>query len=109
MTEGVSISTGDSGDVLIDASKRQLTIVERLTPSRITIITGGSGGSSAAMHWSPPSALSSWMIPHNLGYKPVVQIIDSTGSLIFTKVTHVDINTCLIEFSQPVSGIAELR
>jgi hypothetical protein len=69
----------------------------------------GRNGDGSAVSWSPPSAQTTWMIPHNLGFNPLVQVFDSAGDVVFTNVTHLDINTCLIEFSQPVSGTAELR
>lgn len=79
--------------------------------SQVIAVFGPPGRDGAAGNrttWSPPTASAYWMIPHNLGYKPAVEVRDSNDQVVFTNVTHLDINTCLIEFSLPVLGTAEL-
>jgi hypothetical protein len=64
---------------------------------------------AVAISWSPPSAQATWIIPHNIGRHPLVAVRDPDGEVLFTTVTHLDQNTCMIEFMVPVLGTADLR
>jgi hypothetical protein len=64
---------------------------------------------AVSLTWTPPSALATWVIPHNLGKFPLVSVRDSTNEVVFTTVTHLDENTCMLEFTVPVLGAADLR
>lgn len=59
--------------------------------------------------WNSPSALSTWLIPHNLNRYPSVTVVDSTGNLVLTDVQYLDANTLSISFSLPVQGSAYLN
>jgi hypothetical protein len=54
-------------------------------------------------------AIPTWLIPHNLGVYPDVDIIDSDGSIVQAAVKYLDINTVEIDFGVPFSGNAVLR
>lgn len=58
--------------------------------------------------YSPPSASASWLVPHNLGRNPLVQVIQSDGETIGCRVVHLDLNTANVLFSRPTSGVAIL-
>lgn len=51
---------------------------------------------------STPSTL--WIVNHNLGYKPSVEIIDSNGNEVITDVTHISNNQVQISFVIPTAG-----
>lgn len=70
------------------------------------VYVGGAGG--GATTWQAPSALSVWMIPHNLGRHPIVSIRDSYGAVVAADVQHLDANVLTITFSEPVLGSADL-
>lgn len=53
-----------------------------------------------------PSA--SWLIQHELGHRPHVTVLDGSGAVIQTDVTHVNDGTVSIVFASPTSGIALL-
>ena len=72
------------------------------------ITEGGSGGSVSNFyeHQQPTPSLT-WIIPHNLGRKPNVRTIDSTGRRIYGSERDIDENLMEINFNIPVSGFAE--
>jgi hypothetical protein len=49
-----------------------------------------------------------WVIPHNLGYYPTVQLIDSMGAMFDAQVAHVSINQLVVTISTAVAGTARL-
>lgn len=53
-------------------------------------------------------ASNSWVINHNLGHNPTVDIIDSTGSEIEAEVLHPSVNQTIINFSVSIIGKARL-
>lgn len=53
------------------------------------------------------SALSTWIVNHNLGTIPVVQVYDSVGNVIQAQITHTSPNQVQISFSAPQAGYAQ--
>ena len=53
-----------------------------------------------------PSAV--WTINHNLGFRPVVYIIDTAGTEVVGFVEHPTVNQAVITFSAGFAGQARL-
>lgn len=53
-------------------------------------------------------ASDTWVIAHNLGYNPNIQIFDSGENLVEGSVTHTDANNITVTFSIAISGVAYL-
>lgn len=68
----------------------------------------GAAGGANSITWRPPSALETWIIPHNLGHYPTVQIFDVDGAEIGAAISQLDVNTLSISFGVPMSGMAVL-
>lgn len=45
-----------------------------------------------------------WLINHNLGYKPILQIFSSGGIEIDGEILHLNQNTVQIKFNNPLNG-----
>lgn len=54
-------------------------------------------------------ASETWEINHNLGFYPLVDVIDSGGTLVIGDVHHVDVNNLILTFSAPFSGKALIK
>lgn len=52
------------------------------------------------------NTIDAWVIEHNLNKLCSVQTYDSTGNRIFGTITTNELNTIIINFSMPLSGIA---
>ena len=50
-----------------------------------------------------------WVINHNLGKQPTVEVVDSGGEVVFGDITHNDNDTITIRFDAPFSGTAYLN
>jgi len=51
---------------------------------------------------------SSWVINHNLGFKPNVTVVDSAGTIYEGEITYTNSNSLTVSFSQSFSGKAYL-
>lgn len=47
-----------------------------------------------------------WVVGHNLGRFPNVQVTDSAGSIIVVNVTHIDVNTTSLSYNAAFVGKA---
>lgn len=54
------------------------------------------------------SVSSSWVINHNLGFKPNVTVVDSGGTIYEGEITYTNANSLTVSFSQAFSGKAYL-
>ena len=50
-----------------------------------------------------------WTIPHNLGKRPSVSVIDTGNNVVWGKVEYPDLNTVIFRSSVPFSGTATLN
>jgi len=54
-------------------------------------------------------ASTTWTVTHNMGKRPSVSIVDSSGDEVIGQVNHVSINQLTITFSAAFSGVAYLN
>lgn len=62
----------------------------------------------AYVHTQAASA-TTWVITHNLGRYPSVEVVDSAGSLVLGSVRYIDANQIELTFVYPFSGKAYLN
>ncbi len=68
-----------------------------------------SVASSEISYTHPQNAVSNnWVIAHNLGYYPNIQIFDSANNMVEGNVTHSNTFSLTVSFSAGLSGIAYL-
>jgi hypothetical protein len=53
-------------------------------------------------------ASNSWVINHNLGFKPNVTVVDSAGTIYEGEITYTNTNSLTVSFSASFSGKAYL-
>lgn len=54
-------------------------------------------------------ASTTWTVTHNMGKRPSVSIVDSSGYEVIASVNHVSVNQLVITFSSAFSGVAYLN
>lgn len=54
-------------------------------------------------------ASATWTVNHNMGKRPSVSIVDSSGDEVIAEVNHVSTNQLVITFSTAFSGVAYLN
>jgi len=64
----------------------------------------GTAGVSFTHTQSTPS--STWTINHNLGYRPVVELLTTGGERFDADVTHVSVNQTVVTLNFPLAGSA---
>lgn len=65
----------------------------------------GSGSGTSFLH-TQGSPATEWIINHNLGFKPSVEIIDTGGREVETDVLHISVNQVRIYFLTAMAGEA---
>lgn len=70
---------------------------------------GPAGGGGAGYLHTQTIADTTWIINHNLGYKPSVELIDSGGNEFDAEVTHISDNQVNVYLVAPLAGIARLN
>lgn len=56
----------------------------------------------------PQSSALQWTINHNFGYRPSVELIDSSGREFDAEIQHLSENTVRVTFLVATAGIARL-
>jgi hypothetical protein len=69
----------------------------------------GSNGSAIAFEFTQVTPASSWVINHNLGFKPNVTVEEAgTGNIIMSGEIHHSDDQLELQFNTPRAGVARL-
>ena len=71
--------------------------------------TPGADGALKTYTHTQVAASAVWVISHNLGLRPNVQITDSAGTVLFGDINHPTNNQTIITFGAGFSGSARLN
>jgi hypothetical protein len=52
------------------------------------------------------SAAVEWIVNHNLGYRPAVELSDTAGNGVGAQILHISDNQLRVYFNQPAAGFA---
>lgn len=80
--------------------------VERLVSVVKVGIQGPPGASGAGFVFSQPTPATEWVINHNLGFRPAVEIIDAGGNEVDAEVQHISVNQARVYFNAAIAGEA---
>lgn len=70
--------------------------------------TIGSGSSFPYVHTqASPSSL--WVVNHNLGYRPVIEVLSDGGMVVEASVAHISVNQAQISFNTAQTGTVTAR
>jgi hypothetical protein len=75
----------------------------------VVTVPGPGAGSDAFYQHDQLAASTDWTVPHGLGKKPAVSVVDSGDTQVEGDVEYVDDNTLILHFSVPFSGSAYLN
>ena len=70
--------------------------------TRVELLEGGD-----SYEHTQNSPASTWVVMHNLGRRPNVSIVDSTGDRVHGKVVYSDLNRLEVRFNSNQAGYAE--
>jgi len=100
--------------VVVAADPRQ--VVARQPQQRVGVAVaagpqgpqGEPGLSGAGFTYTQASPATTWIINHNLGFRPSVEVLSVGGAEIEADVVHVSLNQTRIYFVAPTAGSARL-
>jgi hypothetical protein len=69
----------------------------------------GPAGGDLTFVFTQNSAATSWLVVHNLGKFPAVQVVDTGNNMIVPNVHYIDVNSLQINFAAATSGKAYLN
>lgn len=71
--------------------------------------TGPAGGESGSYEYTQVAPASSWVINHNLGYRPNITVEEAgTGYIIMCSEIHHSVTQVELQFNIPRAGTARL-
>lgn len=70
---------------------------------------GPPGPGAEVFEYSPPTAQAEWVLNHNFGRLPVVQVLSPGGFEVEAEVAHISTNQARVYFNQPQQGTAIAR
>ena len=68
----------------------------------------GKDGTDGVFTYTQTEPAATWTVTHNLGFIPNVHVEDADGTDMIGAISHHGTTETVIEFSEPVSGIATL-
>lgn len=74
-----------------------------------TVADWVSENSDKGLTFTQTTPLLQWVINHNFGKFPIVQIIDSGSNVIEAEVIHPSLNQTVVKFTVATAGIAKLN
>lgn len=70
---------------------------------------GPPGPGADIFQYTPPAAQSEWVLNHNFGRLPLVQVLSPGGVEVEAEVVHISTNQVRVYFNQPQQGTAIAR
>lgn len=93
-------------------SINQITSTEVQSSSQVLIseilIPGIQGPSGSGYIFTQSSPASIWIINHNLGFRPNVELYDSGSNEILAGVQHPSVNQTIVSVNPATAGFARL-
>ena len=56
-----------------------------------------------------PTASSTWIINHNLGFRPAVEVYNTGSQEIEADIVHTSVNQTVVSFTTAIAGYARLN
>jgi len=100
----MQVSDIDFGTVVIGGTQMAQVSVMGGVPGP----PGATGPGSAGFNFTQSTPASTWIINHNLGYRPVVELMSSGGMEMIGEVLHISVNQVQVSFNEAVDGFARL-
>ena len=72
------------------------------------IVVSGINNPAVAYHHTQGTSSATWVITHNLGFKPNVTVQDSGGSIVEGEIAYTSTNSLTVTFTGAFSGNAYL-
>ena len=69
---------------------------------------GPPGAASSSYVHTQTEPAATWIVTHNLGYRPAVTVFDGGGALVVSDFVHNSTSSLTVTFGAPLAGVAYL-
>jgi hypothetical protein len=113
MSEQVAIEVIEGASVTVEVVEDGgVQVVEITAPSAVEVVEvihpGPQGPSGTSFEYQQPTPSTTWVINHNLGYRPTVELLDAGSQEIDGAVSHPSINQTIVTLNPATAGTARL-
>jgi hypothetical protein len=119
-TRTVGVASATAFDAVFNAAVRaqvssmlaqgaNVTLTPAGAGAALTVTVAAANGATIGYEHVQSVAATSWLINHNLGYKPGVDVLDAADNKISAEVRHTSLNQLTITLNLPTIGKAILR
>lgn len=86
--------------------EQRTVVVSPLMRRKVVVGIAGPPGpaGTGGFLFNQASAASPWIVNHNLGFRPTIQVYDVGGNIVNAEMIHVSVNQCQIFFVTPFIG-----
>jgi hypothetical protein len=119
VTNTITIIDGDNGATVVAAPVvNTVTVIDGSSIATVVTVpivntvtattVGPQGPAGAGYLHQQTSSSTTWIINHNLGFRPAVELFDSGSQEIDGDVAHPSVNQAIITLSPATTGTARL-
>jgi hypothetical protein len=104
----VSVTTVSNNIRIVDGDNNTAVVTVPIVNTITATTVGPQGPSGAGYLHQQTSPSTTWVINHNLGFRPAVELFDSGSQEIDGDVAHPSVNQAIITLSPATAGTARL-
>lgn len=85
------------------------TLIINSPPQIISTLASGQGPAGAAsstFEYAQAVASATWVVNHNLGFRPNVAVLSVGGVEMWAEIVHISVNQVQVLFDFPRAGLA---
>lgn len=102
VTNPSQVLVTSAGPVIVPGVGSSLVVA----PAAPLIVASKVAAPRAPLVFTQAIPATPWVVTHNLGYRPMVQIMDDTWEELEVTVTHPSVNQFIVNPAIPLSGYA---
>ena len=88
-------------------SSVKISVINRGTKLKVALAgTQGAPGVSQRFDFTQSTPSDTWVIAHNLGKRPEIQVLDTAGNVLMAPVQHQSVNLAIVSLNPPTAGSA---
>ena len=104
----VNVSTVTNTITVTDGDNSTTVVTVPITNTVTATTVGPQGPAGVGYLHQQTSSSTTWVINHNLGFRPAVELFDSGSQEIDGDVAHPSVNQAIITLSPATTGTARL-
>jgi hypothetical protein len=92
------------GSVSFSSADREIKVT--FSPALVQVNASQALGAGAVAYvHNQVSPATTWIVNHNFGFWPIVEVVNSVGEEIIAEVVHASLNQARVYWAQPQTGL----